>query len=70
MLITVCGIVYRSVNEVVLYFWSMLLLLPLRYKYSNHTIPTHPHYKHFPDEFTPILMYNLIMNTALFEEML
>jgi len=46
------------------------ITLPLKYKYSNHPILTHPHCKYFPDEVTADLMYILIMNTALFEEKL
>jgi hypothetical protein len=51
-------------------FCSLLLIQPLKCKYSNHPTPTLPHYKYFPDDVTPNLIYILIMNTALFEETL
>ena len=47
-----------------------LLFKPLKYKYSNHPILTHPHYMYFPDEVTPNLRYSLIMTTAVVEETL
>jgi len=70
MLITVCNIVAKYFLGVVLHFLHSSIILPLKYKYSNHPILTHPLYKYFPDEVTPNLMYILIMNTALFEETL
>jgi len=51
-------------------YCSLLLLLPLKHKYSNQPKLRHAHCKYFPDEVTQNLMYVLIMNTAFFEKTL